>query len=97
MIKLIATPASHIDDRTIAFRQQHHLTAGWLPCQSWKIDGENEDGQNVEGDAQVLVVGRVEDCVAVVRFGSSIVAVACFGIIQGLERLGYERKNVKVI
>lgn len=96
-ITLTATPATEIDERTVRYRQSHHLTVGWTPHQSWAIKGKDQYGIELEGDAQVIVVGRNEDCVAVIRFGGTIDAVACRGIMEGLERIGVQRKNVRVL
>ncbi len=96
-ITLTATPAECIDERTVRYRQSHHLTVGWTPHQSWAIKGHDQHGLELEGDAQVIVVGRNDNCVAVIRFGSTIDAVACVGIMEALERIGVQRKNVRVL
>ncbi|MES2155931.1 MAG: hypothetical protein V4510_12420 [bacterium] len=93
MLKLIATRDENIDDRTVAVRQAHHLTAGWLPDQSWKI--ANDDC--VVGDAQLVVRGRDEDCAAVIRLGNGPVEVVLArGLVHALERLGYNRSTIEV-
>jgi len=95
MLKLTATSDDRVDPRTVLKRQTHHLTRGWTPNQSWKIKGLIND-REVEGDAQIVVLQRDEDCAAVVRMEDLVDVVLCRGMVHALERLGVDRKKIEV-
>lgn len=95
MLKLTATSDDRVDDRTIATRHQHHLTRGWTPNQSWRFKGTVK-GREVEGDAQIIVLQRDEDCAAVVRVHGLVDVVLCRGMVHALERLGVDRREIEV-
>jgi len=95
MLKLTATSDERIDPRTILKRRMHHLTKGWNPSQAWSFKGIVKD-KEIEGDAQIVVLSRDEDCAAVIRVGDLVDVVLCRGVVHALERLGVDRKQIEV-